>query len=352
LGSVTLTINDQQVTVPKGTSVLYAARKIGIDIPTFCHDQELARFGACRICVVEVPGMRNLPASCVTEATDGMVVYTESETVVEARKTILELMLANHPADCLTCSKNGDCRLQDYAYRYNIRGDVFFGEKHNYPIEDSNPFIIRDMNKCILCGKCVRACAEVQGRGVIDFAYRGFNAKVATAMDLPLIESECVFCGSCVAVCPVGALTEKAMSGKARIWDIKKVRTTCPFCGVGCNFDLNVADGKVIGSTSNPDSPVNGRHLCVKGRFGIDYIHNPKRLTTPLIKKNGEFVEAGWDEALDLVASKLTEVKNKYGSDAVAALSSARCTNEDNYVLQKLLRAAIGTNNVDHCART
>jgi formate dehydrogenase alpha subunit len=352
VSSVTLTINGQQVTVPKGTSVLYAARKIGVDIPTLCHDQELTRFGACRICVVEIPGMRNLPASCVTEATDGMVVFTESEAVAEARKTILELMLANHPMDCLICSKNGACSLQNYAYRYDVQGNAFPGEKHNYPIENENPFIVRDMNKCILCGKCVRACAEIQGRSVIDFAYRGFDAKVSPAMDLPLGESECVFCGSCVAVCPVGALSEKAMLGKGRTWEVKKVRTTCPFCGVGCNYDLNVKDGKVIGITSNPDSPVNGRHTCIKGRFGTDYIHSPQRLTRPLIKKNGEFVEATWDEALDLVAAKLGEIKDKYGSDAIAALSSARCTNEDNYVLQKFIRARIGTNNVDHCART
>ena len=351
MASVTLTINGQQVTVPKGTSVLFAARIAGFDIPTFCHDQELSRYGACRICVVDIPGMRNLPASCVTEATDGMVVFTESEAVVEARKTILELMLANHPLDCLTCNKNGACNLQDYAYRYGVRSDAFVGEKHHYPIEDENPFIVRDMNKCILCGKCVRVCEEVQGRSIIDFAYRGFNAKVAPAMDVTLGESECVFCGSCVSVCPVGALSEKGMLGKGRSWEYTKVRTTCPYCGTGCTYDLNVKDNKVVGVTSSPDADVNGRALCVKGRFGYGFIHNPDRLTTPLVKKDGKFVEATWAEAYGIIAENLKSIKDNNGPEAFAVLSSARCTNEENYLLSKFARTVLATNSIDHCAR-
>ena len=350
--TVTLTVDGNQVTVPKGTTVLEASWQAGSFVPTFCHDPELTKPGSCRICVVEIKGARNLPASCVTEAVEGMVVETASPAVIEARKTILELMLDNHPEDCLTCQQAGDCRLQDYAYFYGVKPGAFGGEQHKYDLEDHNLFIVRNMNKCILCGKCLRACEEKQGRAVIDFAYRGFRTKVATAMDQPLADSVCVSCGSCVAVCPTGALTEKAMKGKARKWEIAKIRTTCPFCGVGCNFDLNVHKGKVIGVTSNALSPTNGRDMCVKGRFGVDYVHSPKRLTKPLIKKNGEFVESTWDEALDLVAGKFGEIKGKYGSDAIAALSSARCTNEDNYLMQKFMRAGIGTNNIDHCART
>jgi len=301
--------------------------------------------------VVEIEGMRNLPPSCVTAAAQGMVVNTNTEDVKEARKTVLELLVANHPLDCMTCQKMGNCSLAEYAYEYGVSGNVFGGEKSQHPIDDSNQFIVRDMNKCILCGKCVRACEEIQGRSVIDFAYRGFDTTVSPAL-LPLGESECVYCGSCVAVCPVGALTEKPMLGKGRPWEVTKVKTTCPFCGTGCNFDLNVKDGKVIGVTSNETSVVNGRHLCVKGRFGTDYIHGGRRITTPLIKKNGEFVEAAWDEALSLVAEKLTAVKEKYGPDSIGALSSARCTNEENYLMQKFMRAVVGTNNVDHCART
>lgn len=350
--TVTLTVDGKQVNVPKGTTVLEAAWKAGSFVPTLCHDPELSKPGACRLCVVDIKGARNMPASCVTEATEGMVVETASPAVVEARKTILELMLDNHPQDCLTCHQAGDCKLQDYAYFYNVKPGAFGGEAKAYDIEDDNLFIVRNMNKCILCGKCLRACEEKQGRAVIDFAYRGFRTKVSTAMDKHLADSVCVSCGTCVAVCPTGALTEKAMSGKARKWEMQKVRTTCPFCGVGCNFDLNVKGGKVIGVTSNAASPANGRDMCVKGRFGVDYVYSPQRITKPLIKKNGEFVESSWDEALDLVAGKFSTIKGTYGSDSIAALSSARCTNEDNYVMQKFMRAGIGTNNIDHCART
>lgn len=350
MAEVTLTINGKQVTVPRGTTVLEAARQAGFFIPTLCHDPELTSVGACRLCVVEIPGMRNLPASCVTEVREGMEVYTESPAVVEARKTILELLLANHPMDCLTCGKNGDCRLQDYCYYYGVKEARFAGERHAYDIEGDNPFIVRDMNKCILCGKCVRACAEIQGKNVVDFAYRGFNTKVTPAMDVPLSESECVFCGNCVAVCPTGALQEKGLRSRARTWEVKKVRTTCPYCGTGCNFDLNVKDGKVVGVTSC-DGDVNGRALCVKGRFGYGFIHHPDRLTRPLIKKNGEFKEATWEEAISLVAEKLGRIKEEHGPGALAVLSSARCTNEENYLMQKFTRAVLGTNNIDHCAR-
>lgn len=350
MAMINLTINGVQVTVHEGTTVLDAAKQAGVFVPTFCHDPELTKFGACRMCVVEISGMRNLPASCVTDVTEGMVVDTDSPAVIEARKTILELMLANHPMDCLTCAKNGDCRLQDYAYMYDVKTEPFNGEKHNYPLEADNPFIVRDMNKCIQCGKCVRACTEIQGKGIVDFAYRGFDAKVTTAMDVTLAESECVFCGNCVAVCPVGALQEKGLRAAARTWEVAKVKTTCPYCGTGCNFDLNVKDNKVVGITSC-DGDVNGRALCVKGRFGYGFIHHPDRLKNPLIKKEGVLVEATWEEAIGLMAQKLGNIKENYGSDALAVLSSARCTNEENYLMQKFTRAVLGTNNIDHCAR-
>ncbi|KUO65836.1 MAG: NADH dehydrogenase [Gracilibacter sp. BRH_c7a] len=349
---LTLTIDGKEVSVPKGITVLEACRQHNIRIPTLCHDPSLTNTAACRLCVVEIEGIRNLPASCVTIATQGMVIRTGSDRVKEARKTILELLVANHPLDCMTCQKMGNCSLAQYAYEYGVSGDVFQGDKRELPLDDSNPFIIRDSSKCILCGKCVRACQEEQVNGVLDFFARGFQTQVGPAFNSKLAESECVFCGSCVAVCPVGALTERQMAGKGRPWEITKVQTTCPYCGTGCNFDLNVREGKVIGVTSNSDAPVNGRMLCVKGRFGFDLIHNPERLTTPLIKKKGKFVEASWDEALDLVADKFTEIVQVHGPDTLAALSSAHCTNEENYLMQKFMRAVIGTNNVDHCART
>lgn len=352
MSEITLTMNGQPLTVPQGTSILEAAGKAGVFIPTLCHDPELSRVGSCRLCVVDVKGARNLVISCATAVTEGMVVETESPAVIEARKTIIELLLANHPEDCLTCGRNGECLLQDYAYLYGVRsGSVFAGKRHAYPLEQDNPFIIRDMNKCILCGKCIRMCAEIQGDHAVDFVYRGFNTKVAPAMDTSLGESsDCVFCGNCVAVCPTGALQEKALRSRVRPWEVKKVSTTCPYCGTGCSLDLNVKDGKVVGITSG-DGIVNGRALCVKGRFGFGFIHHPDRLKTPLIKKDGQFVEATWEEAIGLVARKLGAIRDNSGSDSLAILSSARCSNEENYLLMKVARAVIGTNNVDHCAR-
>ncbi len=351
MAQVTLTINGRSVTVPQGSTILEAAQQLGIFIPTLCHDPELSRPASCRICVVEVKGSKNLTVSCATLAREGMEVETDTPAVLEARRTIIDLLLSNHPEDCLTCGRNGDCRLQDYAYLYGVRQGSFRGEKHTYPLEDDNPFIVRDMNKCILCGKCVRACAEIQGNNVVDFIYRGFNTKVGAFGDVSLAGSqECVFCGNCVAVCPVGALQEKDLRAKARTWEVKKVRTTCPYCGTGCNFDLNVKDGRVVGVTSC-DGDVNGRALCVKGRFGYGFIHHPDRLTQPLIKKDGRFVPASWEEAIGLVAEKLGQIKEQYGSDSLGVLASARCTNEENYLLSKFARAVLGTNNIDHCAR-
>ncbi len=350
---VKLTIDGQEVQVPAGTTVLEAAEQLGIHIPRLCHDPDLTAVGACRLCVVEIEGMRNLPASCVTMATDGMVVRTDTPQIIEARKTILELLIANHPLDCLSCEKLGDCKLAEYCYQYGVKKSPFINpEKHSYEVEDNNPFIIRDLNKCILCGRCIRACAEMTCNDIIDFSYRGFKTKVGPFGDTTLAESDCVYCGNCVAVCPTGALTEKQMQGKGRRWEYKRVKTTCPFCGTGCNFDLMVKDGKIAGVTSNPESVVNGKQLCIKGRFGWDFVHSDKRLTSPLVKVDGKFVPVSWDEAFNTIAKRLGEIKEKYGANAFAALSSARCTNEENYLVQKFVRAVMGTNNVDHCART
>lgn len=352
IDTVKLTINDQEIEVQAGTTVLAAAEQLGIHIPRLCHEEGLSPVGACRLCVVEIAGARNLPASCVTVATPGMVVQTESPAVVEARGMVLDLLIANHPMDCLTCEKSSDCKLMEYCYQYGVKQTSFQGERHHYPIEDNNPFIVRDMNKCILCGKCIRACAEITGKSVLDFVNRGFDSKPATFYDSAYVESDCVFCGNCVSVCPTGALSEKQMRGKARSWELKRVQTTCPFCGTGCNFDLCVKDGQIVGVKSHLDSPVNGRALCIKGRFGWDFVYNQRRLTTPLVKQNGEFVPVSWDQALSLIADRFGAIKEQYGPDSFAALSSARCTNEENYLVQKFFRAVIGTNNIDHCART
>lgn len=309
MANVALTINGQQVSVQEGITVLEAAQQLGIFIPTFCYEKDLTAPGACRICVVEIEGWRNLPPACVTTVANGMVIHTESPAVVEARKVILELLVANHPLDCITCEKSGNCKLQDYAYYYGIAGTPFEGEKHSYEPDDSNPYIYRDLNKCILCGKCVATCRAIPERSVIDFAYRGFNTKIAPFMDTDLKDSNCVYCNRCVAICPVGAIVDKTMMGKGRIWELEKKRVTCTFCEAGCKFDVNYRNGKVVGVTAAGAAP--GRPLCLKGRLGTDFVNNPDRTDKPFINKDGEFVEVSWEEALGLgpVVEKINSLK-------------------------------------------
>ncbi|MEW6082756.1 MAG: formate dehydrogenase subunit alpha [Bacillota bacterium] len=350
MSTVTLYIDGKAVEVPAGSTILQAAQMAGIAVPNLCHHPFLKPSGACRMCVVEVEGARALMASCTTPAVQDMRIFTESPRVVEARKTVLHLLLANHPLDCLTCEAAGDCQLQDYSYRYGVEKSMYQGQRTSYPVDASNPFFLRDYEKCILCGRCVRVCDEIMGVNAIDYAHRGFKTKIATAFDGTLQESPCVFCGNCVTACPVGALVPKMQKGQGRPWEIQKVRTVCSYCGVGCQIYLHVRNGKVVG-VSPADGPANRELLCVKGRFGHDYLHHPERLTKPLIREHGAFREATWDEALGLVASRLSEIKEKHGPAALAGLASAKVTNEENYLMQKLVRGAFGTNNVDHCAR-
>ena len=348
---ISLTINDIPVTVPAGSTVLEAARQAGVDVPTLCHHRELTADGSCRMCIVEVEGNQNLPASCVLPAADGMKVKTESEAVVAARKNILRLMLSNHPLDCLTCETAGGCRLQDYCYRYDVAETTFLGEVADRPKVQCNPFILRDYSKCILCGLCVRACREVQCNDAIDFINRGFESQVAAPFGEGLEEGGCTFCGLCLDLCPSGALQSLVGHGEGRVWERQTVTTTCTYCGVGCRLKLQVNDGQVVGVSPDFDGPVNRGHMCVKGRFGWDFIHSPNRLRTPLVRKDGRLQEATWDEALEAVARGLEKAREKHGANALGVLSSARCTNEENYLLQKLTRAVLGTNNIDHCAR-
>lgn len=310
MANVTLTINGQKVSVPEGITVLEAAQQQGIFIPTFCYEKDLTAPGACRICVVEIKGMRNLPPSCITVVANGMEIETESPVVVEARRTILELLVANHPLECMTCEKSGNCKLQDYAYRYGVSSpNRFVGEKHQFAVDDSNPYIYRDMNKCILCGKCVAICRAIPERSVLDFAYRGFNTKIAPFMDTELKDSSCVYCNRCVSICPVGAIVDKTMMGKGRVWDLEKKEVTCSFCDAGCKFDVNYRDGKVVGVTAKSPGP--GRPLCLKGRLGTEFMHNPDKKDLPLINKDGEFVETSWEEALGIrpIVEKINTLK-------------------------------------------
>lgn len=351
---VSLTINGKKIQTTAGSTILEACRANGIKIPTLCYDPALRPNGACRLCVVEVAGRANFLAACVTPAENGMVVQTESPRVVESRRLTLELLLSAGEHNCLTCEKNGDCRLQDYCYQYGVAVSTYSGEKNQYPISDANPFIERDYNKCIMCTRCVHACAEITGASAIGVVNRGFSVKVATAYDRDLTDSPCVFCGQCLMVCPVGALSSKISKGLGRSYQVEKVLTTCAYCGTGCTLELNVREGRVVGVTSNRDerlSPVNQGALCVKGRFGWDFIHSPDRLVQPLLRDGQELRPASWEEALAQTARRLSEVRARHGADSIAVLSSARATNEENYLIQKFARAVLGTNNVDHCAR-
>ncbi len=388
--TVTLTINGQEVVASEGSTVLEAARSAGLYIPTLCHHPDLGNVGACRMCVVSVEKARGLQTACTTPIFEGMAVDTESEEARETRKFVLEMLLSDHPNDCMICEVNGDCELQDLAYEYNMTWPEQSSTHHSYEIDpDPNPFIFIDRNKCILCSRCIRACNEIQNRDVWNFAYRGFKTKLVAGADQFMLDARCESCGQCVAYCPVGALYDKMSLGAGRANQVTKVRTTCSYCGVGCSFDLNVRDDKIVRVTSAEDAPVNGLALCIKGRYGYDYVHHPDRLTRPLVRAkwlgmerveeqvaSGEwqvtsvaekriqlstdgsdavtpdtFIQTDWETALDVIAHKFTEEKRTRGGDAFAVLASAKCTNEENFLISKLTRQMLGTNSIDHCAR-
>jgi len=343
MSEITLTIDGQTVTVPRGATVLTAAQKAGIYIPTLCHHDDLEPYGGCRLCVVEIEGMRGLPTSCTTAVSEGMVVKTESAEIDRVRRNIVELLMADHIGDCLSCTSNQRCDLQKVCAFMGIDTFRLQRRTEGIPPDESNPFFIRDLNKCVMCAKCVRACAEIAGVHAIDMLNRGYDSRPGTFNDRPLKESRCVSCGECLVRCPVGALSRREWIPPTR-----EVKAICPYCGVGCSIYLGIRSGRVVGVRGAPESPVNSGSLCVKGRFGsYEFINHPERLTRPLIRQDGEFREADWDEALDLVAGTF----QKFRGDAFAALSSAKCSNEDNYLMQKFARAVMETNNIDHCAR-
>ena len=353
---ITLTVNGKdfrgkKIQGKRGQTVLEVFRANGIHVPTLCYHPKMPYYGGCRLCIVEIENMRGLPPSCTTPATDGMVINTHTERVVQVRKTVLELLLAYGDHNCLYCEQSGDCELQNLVYEHGIETIRFKTPFVAKPKDDTNPVIVRDQNKCVLCGRCVRACLHVQGNGVIDVAKRGSDSFITTFNNTSLKDSNCVYCGQCVQACPVGALTPKKAKGLGRPWEVQKVRTTCVYCGVGCQIMLHVKDGRIIKATGAEDGAPNYGRLCVKGRFGYDWIYSEERLKTPLIKENGGYREASWDEALDLVADKFKEIIAKHGPDAIGGVSSSRSINEDSYQMQKLFRAVLGTNNIDNCAR-
>lgn len=292
-----VTIDGIKTQVPEGTTVMEAAAALGIDIPSLCYLKGVNEVGACRICVVEVKGARSLQASCVLPVSEGMELRTESDAAVAARKEILRLMLANHPNDCLTCNKAGECKLQEYAYRYDVKFGEHKGIRKDYEIDKTNPYIYRDNNKCILCGRCVSICSKVPERAVLAFGNRGFATTVIADNNKAMGESNCVSCARCISVCPVGALLDSRTMGAARAWEMEKEDVKCTVCDYGCNFELLKKNGKVAGVRAKGTGE--GRPLCLKGRLSVDLTYNdqPK---TPYIKKDGKYVEATWAEVLGL----------------------------------------------------
>ncbi|BCS55523.1 molybdopterin-dependent oxidoreductase [Geobacter sp. SVR] len=337
---VNLTIDDKQVTAPKTATIYEAAKLNGINIPILCHDSKLKPFGACRMCLVEVEQMkgRQIPA-CTTPVTEGMIIRTSTPDIVKARKMVLELLLLNHPIDCPVCDKGGDCDLQNLTYEYQVSANRFTDEKFQHEIDYNNPLIERDMNRCVLCGKCARICDEVVSFGALTFIDRGIETKIGCEFEGAL---NCEFCGSCVSVCPVGSLLARPFKFKARFWALTKQKSVCGYCGTGCNLTLGVQDNKVLTTIYDAEQGFHKGLLCARGRFGYQFINNDKRLTKPMVRKDGALREASWDEALQFVAGRL-----KGGN--VAALSTARLTNEE-FVLFKDLMKLAGSASYDHSA--
>ncbi len=349
--AVTLTIDGKKVQGEKGQTVLEVALKNGINIPYLCYHPRISKTGACRVCLVRINGTM-LKASCVEPIVEGMNVITEDEEIIKIRKFVLELLLSDGDHNCLYCDANGACEFQTLIQRYNIQevkpSPTRIPKEIDY--ESSNA-LKRNENRCILCGRCVKACREIQVSNVWSFAERGSETHLVADDGKKIGESSCVKCGTCAQLCPTGAIKFQTVAGRGANWELTSVPSICIYCGVGCKIDFyKNRDNILVKTMGNYTGPNNG-HLCVKGRFGFDFVHSDKRLTKPLIKKNGVFEEAEWDEALDLVASRLKEIKEKYGPDSIGSLSSAKCTNEENYLLQKFMRSVIGTNNIDHCAR-
>ncbi|EKU80933.1 formate dehydrogenase subunit alpha [Massilia timonae] len=351
---ITLTIDGVQVTVPAGTSLMRAAAENSINIPKLCATDSLEPFGSCRLCLVEIEGRRGYPASCTTPAEAGMVVRTQSPKLQEVRKGVMELYISDHPLDCLTCPANGNCELQDMAGVTGLREVRYGYEGANHlklKKDESNPYFTFDSSKCIVCNRCVRACEETQGTFALTISGRGFDARVSAGQSEPFMQSECVSCGACVEACPTATLTEKSVIwlGQAE----HSITTTCAYCGVGCSLKAEMKGNEVVRMVPARDGKANEGHACVKGRFAWGYATHKDRILKPMIraKITDPWKEVSWDEALDYAASEFKRIQAKHGRDAIGGIVSSRCTNEEGYLVQKLVRAAFGNNNVDTCAR-
>lgn len=344
MAEVSLTIDGKQVQVEDGTTILKAAGKAGVRVPTLCYDPDLEPYGGCRLCIVKVKGMRGMPPACTTQVAEGMEVTTEDEEIFRTRQMVMRLLLADHPEDCISCRANLDCELQKIARELGVREHGLIPVEREGTVDESSPVFVRDMNRCVFCSRCIRTCQEIVGVGAIDFIGRGHGTDIGPFLGGEIAKSICESCGECVEHCPTGALRFREVPPEVE----KEYRTICPYCGVGCSILMGVRRGRVVRARGDRRSDVSRGNLCVKGRFGsFQFVHDSERLTTPLIRRDGELREASWDQALDLVVQKLRECRG----DAFAALSSAKVANEDNYLMQKFTRMVQGSNNIDHCAR-
>ena len=357
--AVTLSIDGHDVTVPAGTSVMRAASEAGIPIPKLCATDSLEAFGSCRLCVVEIEGRRGTPASCTTPVAEGMVVRTQSEKVQKLRRGVMELYISDHPLDCLTCSANGDCELQDMAGAVGLR-EVRYAEGENHydeaadwrPVDDSNPYFTYDPSKCIVCSRCVRACEEVQGTFALTIEGRGFDSRVSAGSTLDdFLSSDCVSCGACVQACPTATLQEKSVRDLGT--PTRSVITTCAYCGVGCSFKAELNGDTLVRMVPHKEGRANRGHSCVKGRFAYGYAEHQDRILMPMVREriSDPWRQVSWDEALGFAASRLRAAQQAHGKDAIGVITSSRCTNEETYLVQKLARAVFGNNNTDTCAR-
>jgi len=352
--NVTLEVDGHQVTVPQGSSVMLAAATLGNHIPSLCSTDTLEAFGSCRLCLVEIEGRRGFPASCTTPAEEGMKIRTQSDRLAHLRRGVMELYISDHPLDCLTCPANGHCELQDMAGAVGLREVRYGYEGANHldaPIDASNPYFTFDPSKCIVCSRCVRACEETQGTFALTIDGRGFNSQVSPGQMDSFMDSECVSCGACVQACPTATLMENSIYEMGQ--PDRVVETTCAYCGVGCSFNVELKGNEVVRMVPNKNGHANHGHSCIKGRFAFGYTTHPDRITSPMIRGSIDepWREVSWDEGIGHVASEFRRIQDKFGKGAIGGIASSRCTNEETFLVQKLVRAAFGNNNVDTCAR-
>ncbi len=346
---INLTIDEKDITVPKGTNIFMAAKNNGIYIPGLCYHPKLTQYGGCRLCMVEVTerGRTRHRFSCAQPVSDGMEVKTKTPKITKFTKSVMEFLLAHHPLDCPTCDKSGECGLQDVTHDLKLGPGRFKTVRMNEPMRRDNPLLEYNTNRCILCGRCVKVCKEVEGVGAIDFQNRGIKTVIGTAFNKPL---DCSFCGGCVSVCPTGSWQDRTLKFRARPWDLKKTPSICTYCAVGCTVILNSKNDNVLRVTSDDDLGINEGNLFVKGKFGHEFINSSRRIKTPLIRKTGILCPTTWDGALDYISKRFGEIINEHGGEAIGGIGSEKCTNEDNYLFQKFCRSVLGTNNIDNMA--